>query len=71
VGQAAILGGALQKVRAFPLDTPQTVEQYLAGEDAADLSGYDSAFYDCTPSVFDCLQGYLDNHEADFIEWTP
>ncbi len=69
--QAAILGDALKKVRASPLGAPQTVEQYLESEDAADLSEYDSAFARCKPSLFDCLQGYLDKHEADFIEWIP
>jgi hypothetical protein len=70
-GQSTILGEALKKVRESTLGIPQTVEQYLEGEDAADLSEYDSAFARCTPSVFDCLQAYLDKYEADFIEWTP
>src|ERR1044071_9813900 len=68
---AEILRDALNQVRASPLGTPQTVEQFLESEDAADLTDYDSAFAKCRPSVFDCLQTYLDKHEADFIEWIP
>jgi hypothetical protein len=68
---AAILSHALSTVRASPLGTPQTVEQYLDGEKAADLSAYDAGFTKCKRSVFQCLQDYLDKHEGDFIEWTP
>ena len=68
---AIILSGALKTVRATPLGTPQTVEQYLEGEEAADLSGYDMAFGGCKRSVFQCLQDYLDKHEGEFVEWTP
>ena len=68
---AKLLGDALRKVTASPLGTPQSVEEFLESEDAADLSDYDSAFARCKPSVCDCLQAYLDKHEADFIEWVP
>jgi hypothetical protein len=68
---AAILNDAFKTVRATPVGAPQTVEQYLAGEEAADLSRYDTAFADCNRSVFQCLEDYLDKHEGEFIEWTP
>jgi Domain of unknown function (DUF4375) len=67
----AILSDALKTVRATPVGTPQTVDQYLAGEEAADLSRYDTAFTGCKRSVFQCLQDYLDKQEGEFIEWTP
>ena len=69
--QVTILGDSLTTVRASTLGAPQTVEEYLEGEEEADLSLYDTAFFACHRSVFQCLQDYLDKHEEEFIEWTP
>ncbi len=68
--QVAILDDALKAVRASPLGKPQTVEEYLDAEAAADLSTYDRAFANCKQTIFECLQAFLDKHEKDFIEWT-
>lgn len=67
----AILSDALKTVRKNPLGTPQTVEEYLAGEETADLSEYDMTFAGSKRSVFQCLGDYLDKQEGEFIEWTP
>jgi len=69
--QAIILGDALAAIRLTPVETPETVEQYLEGETLASLTRYDEAFAACRRSVFECLENYLDQHEPEFIEWTP
>jgi hypothetical protein len=48
---AAILAAALNKLTVGPVGRPQTVEQYLAGQEEADLSSYDTAFGNCNRTV--------------------
>jgi hypothetical protein len=69
--QATSLAAALKAVTASPVGEPQTVEQFLAGEETANLASYDAAFYKCKRTIESCLKNYLDKHEEDFIEWTP
>ena len=69
--QASILSDVIEAVRAMPIGCPQNVEEYLSTEKIANLSEFDSRFYDCQRSIEACLQDYLDKHEAEFIEWIP
>ena len=68
---AANLSGALREVIANPIGSPESIEQFLAGQADIDLSRYDKGFFKCTPSIESWLEDYLNKHEEEFIEWTP
>jgi len=61
--------------RAVSIASERAPEEYedrhLAGVEFADLFEFDEAIERCNPSVPDALMGYLDKHEAEFIDWKP
>jgi hypothetical protein len=67
--QASILSNACNTIGTNRLEMPQDVEEYLSNEKAIDLSDFDTQFYNSQRSIETCLQGYLDKHESEFVEW--
>jgi hypothetical protein len=45
----------------------QTVEEYSAIALAGEFSELDSRFYNCSPSLMECLEAYLRHHQSSFV----
>lgn len=70
--QADILVAAKRAVRNAMHRAPQQYEnRFLAGVEFADLTEFDDALEQCSPSIPDVLMDYLDKHDTEFIEWKP
>lgn len=70
--QAVILAAAWRAIDLAGTRAPQRyADRYLAGVDYADFEEFDRAFERCTRSISACLMDYLDQHEAEFIQWKP
>jgi hypothetical protein len=67
--QSSILGDAIKRWDRGPRPRIETPEEFVAADQAlfADL---DSCFHDSDPSIHQCLERYLDDHESLFIEYT-
>ncbi len=69
--QAEILADFLRAATATPSGVPRTVLEYLEHGPGVDSARHDTAFGACRRQVETCLEDYLDQHESEFIEWTP
>jgi hypothetical protein len=67
--QADILAAALRiwsRVERMP---PKTVEEYIENALNGEFDDFDVRYAECDPSVIMLLEGYLDRHETDFLEF--
>ena len=70
-GQAQILSGAIAVNPVKPNNIPQSVEEFIKGYDNLNLETFDQSFNECKPRIEDYLEGFLDKHESEFIDWVP
>ena len=68
---ATNLAAALKEIIAHPIDQTESVDEFLTGAVARDLSGYDDVFNKMPYTIDTGLREYLDKHEGEFIEWVP
>lgn len=45
----------------------QTTEEYSAAALEGEFSQLDSRFHECSPSLVECLEGYLQHHQSSFV----
>jgi len=67
--QADILAAALLIWSRVDRTPPETVEEYIENALNGEFDDFDARYAECDPSVLMLLEGYLDRHETDFLEF--
>ena len=67
--QASILADALKRWDRRPRPKISTAKDFVSAGQSMFVD-LDSCFHDSTPSIRQCLERYLDDHEPMFIEYT-
>lgn len=68
--QRQILEEAIQIYQNSDIDDWETAEEYDAVFRRDDFCDLDTRYYKCRPEVTELLQGYLDAHVEEFVEFT-
>jgi len=58
-------------VASQPPSRAETVEDFIEGALAGTFDDLDTAFHECSPTVVEALEAYLQAHESDFVERMP
>ena len=67
--QAEVLQAALRQWTSVARQPAGTVEEYVENALEGEFDEYDHRYAHCEPSIIEALERYLDQHEAEFIEY--
>ena len=62
-----VLQGAAQLFLSRERSPIQTVGEYCAIALEGEFDEFDSRFHDCSPSLMECLEAYLQLHQSSFV----
>jgi hypothetical protein len=68
---SANLRNAHNAAHGMATGSPDTSEEYVERDEAADLSAYDAVYSDCGKSVYKSILAYTTTHEEEFLNWAP
>ncbi|HSZ63719.1 MAG TPA: DUF4375 domain-containing protein [Terriglobales bacterium] len=66
--QRRILAEAVDARCSMSRSRINTVEEYVAIAEAAEFAQFDRAYYECKPTIPECLEKFLEANFAEFIE---